>query len=90
MAALQSPEGSDRPAYLKYAGNVHKQRALLDEKDTIEKELKWLNQTLAFLSIQATSSSTILLTAANMIVEKKKKIVDIVNYYYYMYNMYLH
>lgn len=81
MASVTGSLSGDRPGYVDYSATVHRERALLDEKTTVEGELKWLSQTLSLLSLNASdpSTDTQVLAVANFIQEKELRKTDIVS-----------
>lgn len=81
MASLASPQSGDRPVFTEYAATMQKERAMLDEKDKTEGELKWLYQTLSHLALNSTnpSSDPTVVIVATAISESRKKIEGIVS-----------
>ena len=81
MAVQASPQPGDRPVFTEYATVMQKERALLDEKEWTEGQLKSLNQTLSFLALTCPSPLTnpAVITVATAVTEKKKKKEDIVS-----------
>ena len=68
MAGLSSAATGDSQAYANHVKLVEKERDLLDRKGTIEDEIKWLDQTLSFLTLNATSPN-----AASQAVREEKR-----------------
>ena len=58
MASLTSPQSEDRQSYVDYSKVVKRERALLDEKETIDKEMKWLYQAITHLTLNSITPST--------------------------------
>lgn len=83
MASLKSPEESDRSSYINYSAKVHQERILLDQKDTLEGELKFLHQTLSYLVLHSpttTSSNPAIQAVTNVIKTKNGKLNDLVSF----------
>ena len=55
MASLTSPQSQ---SYVDYSKVVKRERALLDEKETIDKEMKWLYQAITHLTLNSITPST--------------------------------
>ena len=83
MAKLKSPHQSDKSAYVNYATRVHQERVLLDQKEVLEEELKFLQQTLSYLVLHNTTASPsnpAVMAVSSVIKAKKGKLTDLVNF----------
>lgn len=93
LAMAESTSGlpGDRPAYTTYVAIVQQERELLDKKDTLDSELKWLEQTHSFLSLNSTNPATdpTLLAVARTLMEKRQKKVDMVSNWLHQHYGYL-
>ncbi len=60
---------------------MHKERALLDKKEKLKEEVKWLQQTLSHLTINSSSPPTnpAVQAVIKVLSDKKKKITVIVS-----------
>ena len=60
---------------------MRRERTLLDEKEKLAGELKWLNQTLSYLALHSTNPSNdpTLVSVATAIGDNQKKLVEIVS-----------
>ena len=56
LASKTAPAQGDKASYVNYVSKVHQERALLDQKDTLVGELKFLDQTLSYLVLHTTSA----------------------------------
>lgn len=82
MAAVFSSHSGDKAAYAKYSSMVHKERELLDKKDSTMQHIQWMDQTLTFLALNASNPATdpSVLSVASGIQHHKKELESIVRY----------
>ncbi len=80
LAELTNPQAGDRSAYCSHSKTVHEERKLLDARDLLEDEIKWLEQTTSYLTLNSANPSTdpTLLAVLKILKEKKGKETDIV------------
>ena len=75
-----STASTDKQAYTHYVALIEKERDLLDEKANLEAQVIWLDQTLSFLTLNASSptdpASQAVVTA---ITSRKENIRNIVS-----------
>lgn len=83
LAVLTTPQTGDRPAYHNHSILVQQERSLLDAKALAKDEIKWLEQTVSFLTLNSSSPSTdpTLLAVLKICKEKKKRLDDIISSY---------
>ncbi len=58
LAELTNPQAGDRSAYCSHSKTVHEERKLLDARDLLEDEIKWLEQTTSYLTLNSANPST--------------------------------
>ena len=58
LATSQASSSGDRPSYATYTRQVQEERTLLDQKEKIEGEVSWLQQTLSFLAINSSNPAS--------------------------------
>ena len=87
LAELTNPQAGDRPAYCSHSNTVREERKLLDAKALLEDEIKWLEQTTSYLTLNSTnpSSDPALLAVLKVLKTKKEKVNDIVCSYFQVY-----
>lgn len=80
LAELMNPQTGDRPAYCSHSNTVREERKLLDAKALLEGEIKWLEQTTSYLTLNSSNPATdpTLLAVLNILKTKKDKENDIV------------
>ena len=81
MAALTSPQSADIQSYVDYSKVIQRERVLLDEKETIDKKMRWLYQAITHLCFNSTIPSTDpqIVTVTNQLREMKDWHSDIVS-----------
>ena len=81
MAEDTSQQPGDKPSYTRYLESLHEERQLRDQHDTIDREIKWLEQTVSFMTINSTdpSNDPALQTVVKHTQDKTKKKDDIVS-----------
>ena len=81
MAAHNTTQPGDRQSYTDYAGIIAKERILLDEQATVQKELDWLIQTFTLLTLNSSNPSTDPQVAAvkTLVGDKMNRNVNIVS-----------
>jgi hypothetical protein len=81
MAASSSSQEGDRPGFVAFTEVIKKERALLDEKATLDSELKWLGQILSHLVINSANPNTDpqVVGVNKLTAERKKKFNAIVS-----------
>ncbi len=58
LAELTNPQAGDRSAYCSHSKTVHEERKLLDGRDLLEDEIKRLEHTTSYLTLNSTNPST--------------------------------
>ena len=81
MALLTTSQSGDRQSFVNYGIAVQRERTLLDKKEKLTGELKWLNQTLSYLALHSTNPSNdpTLVSVATAIGDNQKKLTEIVS-----------
>lgn len=81
MTALSAAKSCDRPAYTDFNTAVQKERELIDSTTNIVEHIKWLEQTMTYMVINATDPATdpSVLSVITAIANSKQELEGIVS-----------